>query len=110
MGEFRLQPLRIPSGWRVEYNNFSEYDPLNDDPEKLCELCEDMLMLENDCLMIDLGWYPEMELNGRFILILADKKRERPFEQPIARFESRSREEIIETVERWMLTERTDIT
>ena len=26
MRYFELQPLRIPSGWTVKYNNFSEYD------------------------------------------------------------------------------------
>ena len=27
MKEFKLQALRICAGWKVAYNNFSEYDP-----------------------------------------------------------------------------------
>ena len=101
MKDFILQPLRIPSGWTVNYNHFSEYDPLTESPEYLYELSEDMLQMENDRFLIDLGWYPEMDLNGRFILVLADRTRERPFEHPIERFETRDKAEVTAKIEEW---------
>ena len=49
---FELQPLRIPAGWFVCYNMFSEYDPDTDSEEYCFELCEDMLQLKNRNLLI----------------------------------------------------------
>jgi hypothetical protein len=63
-----LQPLRIPAGWGVEYNNgLYELDP---SPEHVPEqdrwwlFKEDMLQLRHKRRdrLLDLGWYPEGDL------------------------------------------------
>lgn len=101
MKRFELQPLRLSSGWTVTYNNFSEYDFQKDGQEYLHELTEDMLQLENRDLLIDLSWRPEMNIEGRYVLYLLDKKAERPFDTPIDVFESRIKQEIISKLEFW---------
>ena len=45
---YELQPLRIQAGWRVEYNNFSEYDLDTHGEEDAYELNEDLLLLYNE--------------------------------------------------------------
>jgi hypothetical protein len=52
-----LQPLRIPSGWRVRFNDWAEVEPEHPDPTM--HLSEDMLLLEHEqCnLIVDVGWY-----------------------------------------------------
>jgi fibronectin type 3 domain-containing protein len=63
-----LQPLRIPAGWLVEYNDgLYECDPL---PERVAEddriffFKEDMLQMKHlrRDRLLDLGWYPEGDL------------------------------------------------
>ena len=63
-----LQPLRIPAGWLVDYNNgLFEIDPLpelftDEIPSNIFK--EDMLQMTNDRAnrLLDLGWYPEGDL------------------------------------------------
>lgn len=102
MKYFDLQPLRIPAGWTVKYNNFTEYDLQEDGGEYDYELNEDLLQLEHSNLLIDLGWYPAMNIDGRYVMYLLDKKCENPFGSPIEKFESKSKKEIIEKLEYWM--------
>lgn len=72
-----LQPLRIPAGWAVEYNNgLYELDPC---PEHVPEqdrwwlFKQDMLQLRHERRdrLLDLGWYPEGDLaQGHYGLVL----------------------------------------
>jgi hypothetical protein len=72
-----LQPLRIPAGWLVQYNNgLYEIDP---NPELIPELDrwwlfkEDMLTLwhERRNRLLDVGWYPEGNLeDGHYGLVM----------------------------------------
>ena len=101
MKSFGLQPLRIPAGWFISYNMFSEYDPDTDGEEYCFELCEDLLQLKNKNLLIDLGWYPEGDINGNYKLYLVDITNELPFDAPLEVFSSRSKKEIIQMIEYW---------
>lgn len=101
MKQFELQPLRLSSGWTVKYNDFSEYDFNEDGQEYLYELKEDLLQLENQNLIIDLGWYPSMDITGRYILYLIDKNADKPFDDPIDVIESRSKQDILSKLEYW---------
>jgi hypothetical protein len=77
MRRVRLQPLRIPTGWRVDFNDgLHEVDPTSEAiPEHELSLLfkEDMLQAVHPARnrMLDLGWYPEGELkNGQYRLEL----------------------------------------
>ena len=98
---FELQPLRIPAGWYIKYNMFSEYDPDTDGREYSYELCEDLLQLEHEYLMIDLGWYPQSDINGSYKLYLVDTSKAAPFYHPLEVFSSRLKKEIIYMIEYW---------
>ncbi len=98
---FELQPLRIQAGWEVAYNNFSEYDPGIDGTQYAYELCEDLLQLRNNNLLLDLGWYPYGDIEGSYKLYLVDLTRESPFESPLEVFMSKSKQEVIKIIEYW---------
>ena len=98
---FELQPLRISTGWKVAYNMFSEYDPDTDGSEYAYELCEDLLQLSNNNLLLDLGWYPQGDITGSYKLYLVDKTKESPFESPLEAFVSKSKQEVIKRIEYW---------
>lgn len=98
---FKLQPLRISPGWKVEYNMFSEYDPDTDGSEYAYELYEDLLQLSNNDLLLDLGWYPHGDINGSYKLYLVDETKESPFESPLEVFVSKSKQEVIKKIEYW---------
>ena len=75
--EILLQPLRIPTGWKVEYNDgLFEIDPsatLISPDEHLLFFKEDMLLLmqEDRDRLLDVGWYPEGDLqNGEYAIHL----------------------------------------
>ena len=72
-----LQPLRIPQGWFVLYNNaFYELDPLPDnipEDDRWVFFKEDMLTLrhEHRNRLLDLCWLPEGDFeNGSYKLAL----------------------------------------
>ena len=52
---YELQPLRLQTGWKIEYNNFTEYDRDIHGESGLFELHEDLLQLryEKENLIID---------------------------------------------------------
>lgn len=102
MKPFPLQPLRIPAGWQVLHNTFSEYDPAVDSLEYADELCEDLLQVQNHNLLIDLGWYPEGKTDGSYMLCLVDVSSECPFDSPLTICRSQSKQEIVERIECWM--------
>ncbi|WP_163831836.1 hypothetical protein [Spartinivicinus ruber] len=74
-----LQPLRIPAGWFINYNNgFWEIDPddcLIPEDDRWWIFKEDMLQMyhKNYNCLLDLGWYPEGDLiNGSYKLQVFD--------------------------------------
>lgn len=98
---YELQPLRIQAGWKIEYNNFTEYDMDIHGSKDLFELNEDLLRLCNEKanLIIDLGWYPSHDINGKYLLLLVkDYKWDCPLEQ----IASNSKKEIIAYIEKWV--------
>jgi hypothetical protein len=71
------QPLRIPAGWRVDYNNaLYEIDPLTElipEEDRWWIFKQDMLCLTHDRFnrLLNLGWYPEGDLvEGHYGLVV----------------------------------------
>ena len=63
-----LQPLKIPSGWTVEWNLLTETDPTT---ETIHEFTGSSLLLINSSTRlkaIDVSWRPEANLNGAYQL------------------------------------------
>lgn len=69
-----LQPLRIPAGWRVTYNNgLYAVEPTEETVKWWWIFKQDMLALVHDerKRLLDLGWSPEMDfVQGRYRLTL----------------------------------------
>ena len=77
--QLRLQPLRVPAGWLVEHNALFELEPGQEvvveglpggDPWELW--VQDLLQLHHPArdLRLDLGWVPEADPDGTFVLEL----------------------------------------
>jgi hypothetical protein len=103
----RLQPLRIPSGWHVEYNNgLWEIDPIADliPPEERWQIFkQDMLQMIQPRFnrLLDVGWYPEGDLiEGHYGLVLYEGDfRGRLLHE----FETRDRPALIAEIERLLV-------
>lgn len=96
-GDEPLQALRITPGWTVQYNKFWEVDA--DHPDAWTLLAESLLQLRHQRYnrLLDLGWYPEGEPDGRFLMRLY----EGDFTGRLLRKEeSQSRAEIVSVIER----------
>jgi hypothetical protein len=72
-----LQPLRIPTGWYVQYNNgLYEVDPSPDQvplDDRWWIFKQDMLQLKHGHFnrLLDVGWYPEGNLDqGHYRLVV----------------------------------------
>ncbi len=67
-----LQPLRIPAGWLVEYNDLREADASPRSIEAAW-LREDLLQLKHPRagLLLDVGWYGDAE-SGEFAVYVQD--------------------------------------
>ncbi len=91
-----LQPLRIPAGWRVNYNDFREIDPSAEAVQDLL-LREDLLqlVLDEPRRVVDLGWYGGVE--GAFGVCCVEPDFHG---QTLAEFRTRNRFEAVAAVER----------
>ncbi len=97
--QYELQPLRIISGWTVAFNSFYECNP-EDCEEFWSYFNEDLLQLkhrEHD-LLIDLGWYPDGDRDGAYILNIVQYGNWR---KPLEVVRSRDKKLIIEKIELW---------
>lgn len=109
-----MQPLRIPGGWTMVFNKFEDIDPETlsvDGKEWLSALNEDILLMtctltrrrngetEKQELAIDLGWYPDGEPDGKFVL---QAVLDSDWCDPLMKFSSRSKDEIVKTLEKWL--------
>jgi hypothetical protein len=102
-----LQPLHIPTGWLVQYNNgLYEIDP---NPELIPELYrlwffkEDMLTLwhKQRNRLLDVGWYPEGNLEeGHYGLVMYESDFTGEL---LHEFNTRSRMALVAEIERLLL-------
>ena len=100
---YELQPLRIQSGWKVEFNSFTEYDLLLHDKNVAFDyLSEDLLQLHfsrnNVELLIDLGWYPSGDIDGNYKLVML---KDFNWEFPIEKLITKSKNDVIYQIEYW---------
>lgn len=101
MPYYELQPLRLQQGWKIEYNNFSEYDMSIHGKNDSWELHEDLLQLYNEKadLLIDLGWYPAYDEKGSYYLQLIKNHN---WDKPLEWIKTQSKREIIYLIEKWV--------
>lgn len=110
MEEINLQPLRITSGWFIEWNLFYEVDPKEGFMHYLDS--SSLLHIENHQLMraINLDFKPENDINGYFnlrvinLIKTINKKGninyEGDWEEPYFELKSKNRLEIVQEIER----------
>jgi hypothetical protein len=104
---FSLQPLRVPAGWLMEYNNgLYEVDPtpeLVPEPDRWWVFKQDMLQMKHARLdrLLDLGWYPEGDLAcGRYGLVV----HEGDFRgRCLHEYDTRDRYELVAEIERLLV-------
>ena len=108
---FEFVDLNIGESWKLTYNKLSSLDPEDNDlSEKELEhyflglFTEDLVQIENSNrgLAIDVGWYPDSELNGNFVLLLLNLFGDEgaDWEAPLLRFETRSLSTLIKEISR----------
>ncbi|NDO46653.1 hypothetical protein [Clostridium sp. MD294] len=109
-----LQPFRIPQCWTIVQHQLMNIEPeeldKNDD-KWLIMFVQDILQIEKylkrkinkkveqQKLIIDLGWYPDGDPSGHFQLVAILNSN---WEFPLLQFTSRSKKEIVETLEYWL--------
>ena len=105
-----LQPLRIPTGWEIEWNLFLEVDPIFEvgEPGSI-GFGEDLLHISNtkNAVLLDLGWYPSDDPEGEYHLVALRKhtnedEMRSSWDRPLRALTSRSRSEIVQSVEDWL--------
>ena len=101
-----LQPLRVPVGWLVEWNTFSEAQPTFETyDESSWEFSEDMLLLSNSGtgLVVSLGWRPGHRADGAFVLTAARARGATvDWDKPLKQLRCRSKERVIKALENWL--------
>lgn len=112
-----LQPLRVPGGWTIAFNKLKDVEPKELDEQDnlwLFAFTEDILLMystssrkrngkvEQQTLTLDLGWYPDGDPNGAFLLqaILDDD-----WEKPLLQFQSKSKDAVVKMLEQWLFQE-----
>lgn len=101
--EPNLQPLRIPGGWLVSYNDgLYEVDPIEAEGAERWMFKEDLLQLKRPTSghLIDVGWFPDGNLkDGEYAVVVCF---EDDYEQFIHEFRTRDRHVLVAEIERLM--------
>lgn len=63
-----LQPLKIPSGWTVEWNLLTETDPTEDAIHQFTGSSLLLISSHTRLKAIDVSWQPEGDINGEYQL------------------------------------------
>jgi hypothetical protein len=99
----RLQPIRIPTGWLVSYNQLFELDPnptVLDRDAALAFFKQDLLQFTRPGCnrMVDVGWYPEGDLkDGKYGLVVYEGDSRGRL---LHKYYTRSRAELVVELER----------
>ena len=109
-----LQPLKIPSGWSVEWNLLTETNPTK---ETIHEFTGSLLLLNSPTRLkaIDVSWRPEGDINGAYqlqVICLLPKfnyktntlEYEGIWETPELEFSTKNRLELVEKINRLLFT------
>jgi len=110
-----LQPLKIPSGWSVEWNLLTDTDPTKD---TIHEFAGSSLLLINSptrLKAIDVSWQPEGDINGAYqlqVINLLPKfnnktntiEYEGIWETPELEFSTRNRLELVNKINHLLFT------
>lgn len=111
---FWLQPLRIPEGWEISYNQFYEIDPV---PEQMHYFDSPSLLMmyhQRANLLLDMFWKPESDPEGEFQLwVYPCLQQLNPkthtletktlWEEPLFQFHTRERGVLVEKIERYLI-------
>jgi hypothetical protein len=102
--ELKLVPLRIPAGWTVQQNKFTEVNSkefISEDYRYVWEFDEDILLLSysDPNYSLDLGWYPSFNPEGAYCLRLI---KDCDWENPVEIFSSRVIDEIKTMIETYL--------
>jgi hypothetical protein len=67
---FTLQPLRVPAGWRIDWNTLAEIDPSETAVRDGWFGGSSLFLAIHDSrrTLIDLEWRPEDDPNGEYVL------------------------------------------
>ncbi|MEO9571436.1 MAG: hypothetical protein ABJH82_14625 [Polaribacter sp.] len=113
MEEPELQPLRIVSGWNVEWNLFYEVDPSKNTMHYLDSSSLLHLKNKSNTKAINLEWRPENDVNGNYILRVINLIKttnnkgiinyEGDWENLHFEFKSKNRIEIVNEIERLLI-------
>ncbi|WP_318640212.1 hypothetical protein [Flavobacterium ardleyense] len=100
-----LQRLKIPSGCKINKNEFFTYDPATEYSEEKSDLylLEDLLQIvfKYSNLVIDLGWYGDASNNdGEFIIKVVENKN---WEKPLRTKSSKSQKTITAELEKILM-------
>jgi len=102
-----LQPLRIPSGWTVEFNDgLYEIDPSAEAipiEKHIWFFKEDMLLLTQNHYnrSLSVGWFPEGNLKiGEYDLVVFESSN---YDQPIHHFRTRDRQVLVSEINRLLI-------
>lgn len=110
-----LQPLKIPSGWSVEWNLLTDTDPTEDTIQEFTG--SSLLLLNSPTRLkaIDVSWRPEGDINGAFLLqVIYLQPRFNPktnimeyeglWETPEVEFTTNSRNVLVEKINQLLFT------
>ncbi|OPA75363.1 hypothetical protein BVG16_22510 [Paenibacillus selenitireducens] len=105
--KLELVALKIPSGWKVDFNTFCrvDLDDIRKESDLLWELNEDILQMSNlhYNVILDLGWYPAHNIDGKYTLTLVKQSEDMDtltnnWGKPILLFKTRNIDEVIEKI------------
>jgi hypothetical protein len=117
--DLRLQPLRVPAGWLIDWNTLYEVDP-SEGPLDGGYFGGSSLFLASHMhrrFLIDVGWQPEDDPRGcyRMLVVYAPwdrtpKGRRKKVEglgfdwaNPVHEFQTRFRPELVKELEAWLM-------
>lgn len=108
--KFNIVDIGLPANWTIKWNKIISLDPENNDlPDNRVEevwlwhFTQNLVWATNneDNLALDIGWYPDGELNGRYGLqLIKGIDKDADWRNPLYEFETRSLPVLLQEIKR----------
>lgn len=108
MRKFEFLDIKVNEDWKVTYNTLTHLNPEDGNFTQeefeyyiLGNLTESLLQIKSKFYFIDLGWYPDGEIDGEFRLRLLPVHKENDviWDKPIYELKTRSLEKVLLAIE-----------
>lgn len=106
--KFEFADVKVSENWDIQYHKLTRLNPEDESLTReeleyysLGLLTQNLLQIKSKSYLIDLGWYPDSEIDGEYCLKLlpSNKKGDVDWDKPIYEVKTRSLDKVLFSID-----------